>query len=81
MHISKSIEEKVEQEYLAFLGDLYISSEELTKDATTWLLSELAFTISIVHPDYRKSKVVDLLINLQKLKRIGNKKIEIWYGS
>jgi len=77
VHITKEATEKVEQEYLVFLGELYISAEELPKEATEWILSELAYTISIVHPDYRKRKVVDLLINLQKLKRISKKEVEI----
>ena len=77
MHITQKIAEKVEQEYLTFLGGIYISSENLPRETITWILSELAFTMHIVHPDFSKSKLVDLLINLQKLKRKSKKQIEI----
>ena len=77
MQITKETIAKVEQEYLTFLGDMYISSKDVPKEAIEWFLSELALTIGIIPPDYNKDKVLELLINLQKLKRISKKKREI----
>ena len=77
MQITKETIARVDQEYLTFLGDMYIYSKDVPKEAIEWFLSELALTISIVHPDFNKDKVIELLINLQKLKRISKKKREI----
>ena len=77
MLITKELSTKAEQEYLTFLGDIYVSSESLSKTSVDWLLRELAFTIGSIHPDYPQKKIISLLINLQKLKRIGKKKRKI----
>ena len=67
----------IEREYLVFLQNLYLVSQSLTREAIKWLLGEMAYTISNCNPELSKAEIVALLINLQKLKRKDEKKVEI----